>query len=61
MKENQKVKKWHIATKPLKSAFKGIDHEKRGGLKVASFDRSHFKLFTVKFSHKSVQDSSCDF
>jgi hypothetical protein len=61
MKENQKVKKLHIATKPLKSSFKGINHDKRGGLKVASFDPSHFKLFTVKFSHKSVQASSCEF
>ena len=37
------------------SLFKGIDNEKRGGLKVAPFDRSRFKLFTLRFSNKSVQ------
>jgi hypothetical protein len=39
--------------------FKGIDNEKRGGLAMVSFERSHFKLFTLKFSNKSDLSSSC--
>ncbi len=34
---------------------KELANEKRGGLKVVSFDRSQFKLFTMKFSKNSVQ------
>jgi hypothetical protein len=33
---------------------------KRGGLKVVAFDRSPFKLFTLRFSNKSVQAPSCE-
>jgi len=42
------------------TCFKGIDHEKTGGLKVVELDRSPFKLLTLKFSNKSVQSSSCE-
>ncbi len=34
-------------------------NEKRGGLKVKAFDRSPLKLFTLRFSSKSVQAPSC--
>ncbi len=40
--------------------LKGIDNEKRGFLKVVAFDRSPFKLFTLRFSNKSVQAPSCE-
>jgi hypothetical protein len=30
-------------------------NEKRGGLKVVAFDMSAFKLFSLRFSKKSVQ------
>jgi hypothetical protein len=30
------------------------------GLKVVAFDRSRFKLFTLRFSNKSVQAPSCE-
>ena len=42
------------------ACFKGVDNEKRGGLKVATFGRSPFKLFSLKFSAKSVQALSCE-
>ncbi len=32
-----------------------LTHEKRGGLKVASFDMSRFKLFTLRFPKIFVQ------
>ncbi len=35
--------------------LKVLTNEKRGGLKEASFDRSRFKLLTLKFSNKFVQ------
>ncbi len=41
-------------------ALKVLTNEKRGGLTVVSFDRSDFKLFTLKFPNKSVQSSSCE-
>jgi hypothetical protein len=34
--------------------------EKRCGLKVVAFDRSPFKLFTLRVSNKSVQAPSCE-
>ncbi len=40
--------------------LKVLTNEKRGGLKVVAFDRSPFKLFTLRFSNKSVQAPSCD-
>ncbi len=40
--------------------LKVLTNEKRGGLKVVSFDRSRFKLFTLRFSNKSVQALSCE-
>jgi hypothetical protein len=43
-----------------KAILKVLTNEKRDGLKVAEFDRSPFKLFTLKFSNKSVQSSSCE-
>ena len=41
-------------------ALKVLTNEKRGGLKVATFGRSPFKLFSLKFSAKSVQALSCE-
>jgi hypothetical protein len=35
--------------------LKVLTNEKRGGLKVVAFDRFPFKLFTLRFSNKSVQ------
>jgi hypothetical protein len=40
--------------------LKVLTNEKRGGLKVATFDRSPFKLFSLNFSAKSVQALSCE-
>jgi hypothetical protein len=40
--------------------LKVLTNEKRGGLKVVAFDRFLFKLFTLKFSNKSVQAPSCE-
>ncbi len=37
-----------------------MTNEKRGGLTVILFDRSRFQLFTLKFSNKFVQSSSCE-
>ncbi len=39
--------------------LKVLTNEKRGGLKVVAFDKSPFKLFTLRFSTKSVQAPSC--
>jgi hypothetical protein len=41
-----------------KIRLKVLTNEKRGGLKVVVFDRSSFKLFTLRFSNKSVQAPS---
>ncbi len=35
-----------------------LTNGKRGGLKVVAFDKSPFKLFTLRFSTKSVQAPS---
>jgi hypothetical protein len=40
--------------------LKVLTNEKRGGLTTVLFDRSPFKLFTLKFSNKSIQPSSCE-
>ena len=40
--------------------LKVLTNENRGGLKVVAFDRSPFKLFTLRFSNKSVQAPSCE-
>ncbi len=42
-----------------KIALKVSTNEKRGGLKVVAFDRSPFKVFSLRFSQKSVQAPSC--
>jgi hypothetical protein len=34
-------------------------NQKRGGLKVVTFDRSPFKVFSLRFSRNSVQAPSC--
>ncbi len=47
-----------IGSTPL--FFKVLTNEKRGRLKVASFDRSRFKLFTLEFSNKPVEVPSCE-
>ncbi len=40
--------------------LKVLTNEKRGGLKVVAFDKSPFKLLTLRFSTKSVQAPSCN-
>ncbi len=40
--------------------LKVLTNEKRGGLSVVSFDRSPFKLFSLKFSNRLVQAPSCE-
>jgi len=37
-----------------------VSNEKRDGLKVVAFDSSPFKLFSLRFSTKSVQAPSCE-
>ncbi len=51
-----KVGKWGN----LEPHLKVLTNEKRGRLKVVAFDRSPFKLFSLKFSTKSVQTPSCE-
>jgi hypothetical protein len=41
-------------------SLKVLTNKKRGGLKVVAFDKSPFKLFTLRFSTKSVQVPSCE-
>jgi hypothetical protein len=43
-----------------KETLKVLTSQKRGGLKLVSFDWSRFKLFTLKFSKESVQTPSCE-
>ena len=45
--------------KPFTSSLKVSTNEKRGGLKVVTFDRSPFKVFSLRFSRNSVQAPSC--
>ncbi len=40
------------------SSLKLLTNEKRGGLKVVAFDKSPFKLFSLRFSTKYVQAPS---
>jgi hypothetical protein len=40
--------------------LKVLTNEKKGGLEVVAFDRSPFKLFTLRFSDKSVQAPSSE-
>jgi hypothetical protein len=40
--------------------LKVLTNEKRGGLRVISFDRPPFKLLSRKFSKGSVQAPSCE-
>ncbi len=40
--------------------LKVLANEKRGGVRAVSFDRSPFKLFSLKFSNKSVQAQYCE-
>jgi hypothetical protein len=44
----------------VKGELKVFSNEKRGGLRIISFDRSPFKLLSRKFSTDSVQASSCE-
>jgi hypothetical protein len=44
----------------LKMHFKVLTNEKRGGLKVVSFNRSPFQIFSLWFSNKSVRAPSCE-
>ncbi len=44
----------------LPKLLKVLTNEKRGGLRVISFDRSPFKLFSQKFSKESVQAPTCE-
>jgi hypothetical protein len=37
-----------------------ITSEERGGLELAAFVRVLFKLFTLKYSNKTVKTSSCE-
>ncbi len=40
--------------------LKVLTNEQRGGLKVVAFYRYPFKLFTLRFSSKSLQAPSCE-
>jgi hypothetical protein len=50
----------HLWVVECRYTLKVLINEKRGGLTVILFDRSSFHLFTLKFSNKSVQSSSCE-
>jgi hypothetical protein len=41
-----------------RKTIKVLTNEKGGGLTVISFDRSRFKLLTLRFSNKSVHPVS---
>ncbi len=49
-----------LVERDLLAQLKVLSNEKRGGLTVVTFDRSPFKLFTLRFSSKSVQAPSCE-
>jgi hypothetical protein len=49
-----------ITISPMFFHLKVLTNEKRGGVTVVSFDRSPFKLFSLKFSNNSVQAPSCE-
>jgi hypothetical protein len=50
----------HIIGQICDGSLKVLTNEKRGGLTVVSFDRSHFKLFSRKFSNKMAQAPSSE-
>jgi hypothetical protein len=55
------IKKYvQCSTISLSPVLKVLPNEKRGGLEVAAFDRSPIKLFSLKFSNKSVQAPSSE-
>ncbi len=49
---------WNLAL--CDSTLKVLTNVKRGRLTLILFDRRRFQLFTLKFSNKSVQSSSCE-
>ncbi len=49
-----------LASRQKIPALKVLTNEKRGGLAVVSFDRSPFKLFTLRFSNIFVLAPSCE-
>ena len=51
---------WLQRRKTVYYLLKILTNEKRGGLRIISFDRSPFKLFSRKFSKESVQAPSCE-
>jgi hypothetical protein len=51
---------WVLKTGFFGTVLKVLTNEKRGGLKEATFDRFPFKLFSLKFSAKSVKALSCE-
>jgi hypothetical protein len=44
----------------FKVTLKVLTNDKRGGVRVTSFDRPPFKLLSRKFSKDSVQAPSCE-
>ncbi len=59
-KKLKKVTKFHFLKCLLDRPLKVLTNEKRGGLRVISFDRSPFKLISRKFSEESVQAPLCE-
>jgi hypothetical protein len=57
---SQKRKGWKKNPPHCHVPLKVLTNEKRGDLKAAAFDRSPFKLFTLRFSNKSVQAPFCE-
>jgi hypothetical protein len=60
MSFSRPIQWYHSHADPIcpDGTFKGIElltNEKRAEVKVVAFDRSLFRLFTLKFSNKSVQ------
>ncbi len=49
-----------ISHEDLNALLKVFTNEKRGGLRVISFNRPPFKLLSRKFSKESVQAPSCE-
>ncbi len=49
-----------ICYRIINNVLKVLTNEKRGVMKVATFDRSPCKLFSLTFSAKSVQTLSCE-
>jgi hypothetical protein len=57
----RRLQVWESLPSSLQNGFlKVLTNEKRGGFTVVSFDRSRFKLFSRKFSHKLLQAPSCE-